>query len=127
MLSIGYVSDLDHFPNVEFQQIIAGVRRLRPACNKLATLSAANNIPRMQEVDKAVVQLVTDCGKKLTNTIRRPNKPFPKVPGGPPIQVRVSDMLLPPNAPPGASGVLQQLCRMQALGPQMLHQPMHPG
>jgi len=127
ILARGYLTDLHYFPVVEFQQIIASVRRLRPACDALATVLAVNDIPRMQEVDEAVVQLVKDCGKKLTNTIKRPNKPFPQVPGVPPAQVRVSDMLLPANAPPGASGVLQQLCRMQALGPQMLHQPVYLG
>jgi len=72
---------------------------LRPACDELATAPAANDIPRMQEVDEAVVQLVKNCGKKLTNTIKIPNKLFRQVPGVPPAQVRLLDMLLPPNAP----------------------------
>ena len=60
---------------------------MRPACDELATASAANDRPGMQEVDEAVVQLVKDCGKKLTNTINLKNKPFPQVPGVPPAQV----------------------------------------
>ena len=81
----------------------------------------------MQEVDEVVVQLVKDCGKRLTNTINLKNKLFPQVPGVPPAQMIVPNILLHANAPRGASGVLQQLYRMQALAPQMLPQPMHPG
>ena len=49
-----------------------------------------------------MVQPVKDCGKKLTNTINLKNKPFPQVPGVPPAQVIVPNILLPPNAPPGS-------------------------
>ena len=49
-----------------------------------------------------MVQLVKDCGKKLTNTINLKNKPFPQVPGVPPAQVIVPNILLPVNAPPGS-------------------------
>jgi len=69
MLAWGYQTDLHHFPDAEFLQIVACFRQLRPACNKLATACAANDIPGMQEMVKAVVQLVKDCVKKLTNTI----------------------------------------------------------
>jgi len=75
MLARGYQTDLHHFPDAEFLQIVAGFQQLRPACDELATASAANDIPRMEEVDEAVVQLVQDCGKKLTNTINLENKP----------------------------------------------------
>jgi len=73
-------------PDVEFLQIVAGLRQLRPAYDELATASAANNIPGMGEVEEAVVQLVKDCGKKLTNTINLKSKPFPQVPGS--LQLR---------------------------------------
>jgi len=63
MLARGYISDNWHFPDAEFQQIVAGMRRLKHACDELATASAANNIPTMQEIDVAVRELVTDCGK----------------------------------------------------------------
>ena len=102
MLVRGSQTDLHHFPDAEFLQIVTGFRQLRPACNKLATASAANDIPGMQAVDKAVVQLVKDCGKKLTNTINLKNKPFPQVPGVPPVQVIVTNILLPANAPPAS-------------------------
>jgi len=91
MLARGYQTDLYHFPDAEFLQIVAG--------DELATASAANDIPGMQEVDEAVVQLVKDCGKKLTNTINLKNKLFPQVPGVPPAQVIIPNILLPANAP----------------------------
>jgi len=75
MLARGYQTDLHHFLDAEFLQIVAGFRQLRPACDELASASAANDIPGMQKVDEAVVQLVKDCGKKLTNTINLKNKP----------------------------------------------------
>jgi len=62
MLARGYISDNWHFPDAEFQQIVAGMRRLKPACDELATASAANNMASMQEIDKAVLQLVKDSG-----------------------------------------------------------------
>jgi len=101
MLARGYQTDLHQFPGAEFRQIVAGFRQLRPACDELATASAANDIPGMQAVDVAVVQLVKDTGKKLTNTINLKNKLCPQVPGVPPAQVIVPNILLPANAPPG--------------------------
>jgi len=76
------------------------MRRLKPACDELATASAANNMASMQEIDEAVLQLVKDCGKKLANTIRTNNHVAPPGPGVPPAQVIVRPMLLPLNAPP---------------------------
>jgi len=58
MLARGYISDNWHFPGPEFQQIVEGMRRLKPPCDELATPSAANNMASMQEIDKAVLQLV---------------------------------------------------------------------
>jgi len=63
MLSRGYISDNWHFPDAEFQQIVADMRRLKPACDELATASAANNMASMQEIDEAVLQLFKDRGK----------------------------------------------------------------
>jgi len=95
MLARGYQTDLHHFPDAEFLQIVAGFRQLRPACDELATASAANDTSGMQEVAEAVVQLVKDCRKKLTNTINLKNKPFPQVPGVPQAQVIVPNILPP--------------------------------
>ena len=100
MLARGYQTDLHHFPEAEFLQIVAGFRPLKPTCDELATASAANDLSGMPEVDKAVVQLGKDCGKKLTNTINLKSKPFPQVPGVPPAQVIFPNILLPANAPP---------------------------
>ena len=102
MLARGYQTDLHQFPDAEFLQIVTSIRQLRPAGDELATASAAKDIPGMQEVDEAVVQLVKDCGKKLTNTTNLKNKPFPQLPGVPPAQVMVPNILLPANAPPGS-------------------------
>jgi len=99
MLPRAYISDNWHFPDVEFQQIVEGMRRLKPACDELATASAANNMASMQEIHEAVLQLVKDCGKKVANTIRTNNHVLPPGPGVPPAQVIVRPMLLPLNAP----------------------------
>jgi len=100
MLARGYISDNWHFPDGEFQQIVAGMRRLKPACDELTTASAANNNSSMQEIDEAVLQLVKDCGKKLTKTIETNNHVPPPCPGVPPAQVILNPILLPVNAPP---------------------------
>ena len=100
MLARGNISENWHFPDAEFQQIVEGMRRLKPACYERATASAANNMASMQEIDDAVLQLVKDCGKKLANTIRTNNHVPPPGPGVPPAQVIVRPMLLPINAPP---------------------------
>jgi len=102
MLARGYQTDLHHFPDTEFLQIVAGVWQLRPACDELATASAVNDLPGMKEVNEAVVQLVKDYGKKLTNTINLKNKPFPQMPGVPLAQVIVPNILHDANAPPGS-------------------------
>jgi len=100
MLARGYISDNWHFLDAECQQIVEGMRRLKPECDELATVLAANNIASMQEIDEAVLQLVNDCGKKLANTIRTNNYVPPPGPGFSPAQVIVRLMLLPLNAPP---------------------------
>jgi len=100
MLARGYISDNWHFPDAEFQQMVEGMRRLKPACVEYATVSASNNMATMLEIDEAVLQLVKDCGKKLANTIRTKNHVPPLGPGVPPAQVIVRPMLLPRNAPP---------------------------
>jgi len=84
MLARGYISDNCHFPDAKFQQMIAGMRRLKPACDELATASAANTIASMEEIDEAVLQLVKDCGKRLTKTMETNNHVPPPGPGVPP-------------------------------------------
>jgi len=38
----------------EFQQIVGGMRRLRPACDQLTTESAANNVAAMRVADEVI-------------------------------------------------------------------------
>jgi len=91
----------------EFQQILAGMKRLRPACHQLATESAANNVARMWEADKAILQLVNDCMSKLTTTMNKQlqvgakGQPAPAQgqPGLPTAQVIVPQLLLTLGAP----------------------------
>jgi len=73
---------------------------LKPACDELTTASAANNTASMEEIDKTVLQLVKDYGKRLTKTIGTNNYLSPPSPGVPAAQVIVNPILLPLNAPP---------------------------
>jgi len=98
MLAKWYITENSPFPHPEFQQIVEGMRRLKPACNELVIASAVNNMPSMQEIDEAFLQLVNDCGKKLAHIIKTTKK-VPPSPGVPPGQVIVNPVLLPLNAP----------------------------
>ena len=100
MLARGYISDNCHLPDAEFQQIVAGMRRLKTVCDEHTTASAANNMASMQEIDKAVLQLDKNCRKKLTKTIETNNDVPPPGLGVPPEQVILNPILLPLNAPP---------------------------
>jgi len=98
---------LANFASGELQQILAGMRRLRPACDQLATESAANNVARMWEAGEAIVQLVNDCISKLTTTMNKQLQVVAKgqpalalgQPGVPTAQVIVPPLLLPLGAP----------------------------
>jgi len=91
----------------EFQQIVAGMGRLRPPCNPLGPEAAANNLALMREADEAIVQVVKDCMSKLTTTMYKQlqvvakGQPAPAVgqPGVPTTQVIVPPLLLPLGAP----------------------------
>jgi len=88
------------FPDYHFQQIVAGMRTLRPACDSLVTAAAANIRAVMRQIDEAVVQLVTDCRVKLRTTVKN------HCTGLAPLsqngvfydQIMLSNRLLPPNA-----------------------------
>jgi len=82
----------------------------------------------MQEIDEAVLQLIKDCGKKLTKTIETNNHVPPPGPGLPPAQVILNPILLPLNAPPqcqwsfatavpNAGPVVQNAVQANAPGP----------
>jgi len=89
------------FPDHHFQQIVAGMRTLRRACDSLVTAAAANNRAIMRQIDDAVVQLVKDCGVKLRTTVK--NRSTGLAPLGQNgvfyNQIMLSDQLLSPNAP----------------------------
>jgi len=69
MLARGF-RNIRIFPDHHFQQIVAGIRAPRPACDSLVTAAAANNRACMRQIDEAVVQLVKDCGVKLRTTVK---------------------------------------------------------
>jgi len=89
-----------NYPDADFQPIFAGMRRLRPVCDQLATASAANNQQRMQDIDEVVVHIVKDCARKLFNTwMTHPQAPPQGQPGVPFAQVIVPGVLLSRNNP----------------------------
>src|SRR5437588_4301262 len=75
---------LSTLPDHDFQQIVGGMRRLRPICDSLVNASAANDVLRMQEIDEAVVQMVKDCGRKLRDSLAL-YPPAPHQPGVPAV------------------------------------------
>ena len=88
------------YPDADFQPIVAGMRRLRPACDELATASAAGDVARMRDIDEAVVHLVKDCVVKLFNTIKtRGPAAVQGQPGVPFAQIIVPGVLLSTNIP----------------------------
>jgi len=99
-LARGNLTDLHHLPDIEFQERVAGFRRLSPACDQLTRTSSANNFHCMQDADKAVVQLLNEYCMKWTNIIKRPDRRCPQVLGVPPAQLPVPDLLLSADAPP---------------------------
>ena len=100
MLARNY-ADIHKLPEAQFQQIVAGTRRLLFVCNALATVSAANNKHHMREINEKVIRIVMNFVKKLTITM------WKRVLGAPPppnagvlaAQVIVCGMILPQIAP----------------------------
>ena len=83
------------------------MRRLLPACDRLATASAANNVHNMQQSDEGIVQLVNNSIDKLITIMDRPAQKVANgqsvspigQPGVPSAQLNVSALLLLPGAP----------------------------
>jgi len=77
------------------------MRALCPACDTLVTAVAVNNRARMPQIHEAVVQLVKDCGVKLTTTVK--NRSTGLAPLGQHgifyDQIMLSNRLQPPNTP----------------------------
>jgi len=100
MLARSYISDNANFPDVEFHQIVAYLRRLKPVCDKLTTASAANTIASMQAIDAEVLQFGKDSGQMLTKTSGNNDNVPPPGSWVPTAQVIVNRILIPLNAPP---------------------------
>jgi len=100
---------LVNFAIGEFQQIVAGMRCMSPACDQLATESAANHVAlaRMRKAHVAIVPLVKNCMSKLTTNMNNQlqvvakGQPAPALGqrGVPTPQVIVPPLLLPLGAP----------------------------
>jgi len=83
------------------------MRRLRPACDQLATESAVNNVAHRREAHEAIIELVKDCMSRLITTMKKqvrvvakaPPAPALGQPGVPTAQVIVPPLLLPLGAP----------------------------
>jgi len=123
------------FPDNHFQEIVAGMSTLRPACDSLVTAVAANNRAVMHQIDEAVVQLVKDCAVKLRTTVTCSTGLAPLGQNGVFYdQIMLSDRLLPTNAPDQwgpATTVLNQGQVPQnvppAYPPQVHNVPAHQG
>ena len=100
------ITPLANFPIADFQEIIAGIRRLLPTCDQLATAPAANNVHNMQQADEGIVQLVNNCIEKLITILNRCTQKVANgqavapigQPGVHPAQLNISALLLPPSA-----------------------------
>lgn len=64
------------YPDANFQSIAKDMRRLRPASDQLATALAANNQARIQDNEEAVIPIVKDCARKLSNGVKAHGVPL---------------------------------------------------
>jgi len=55
------------FPDADFLPIDTGTMSLRTACNLIVPAGAANDIHRLEDIAKAVVELVKASCRKLNN------------------------------------------------------------
>ena len=128
-------TNLATFHDVDFHQIVQSMRRLGPACDILATASAVNNVIGMQKADDAVIQVVTDYGRKLIQSqdngaaaqLRGAQVPTVCGPMVPPGQVIIPNLLLPTNGPaqwgphlPVQVAVVQQSAQVAVVQQQAL-------
>ena len=86
------------FPGADFVPIYTGMRTLRPACDLIVSIVAANDLHRLEDIEEAVVELVKDSCRKLNDTNNKGKMVVPN-PAIPPGQVVVHASLLPPGAP----------------------------
>jgi len=85
-------------PDDNFLTICKGMRTLCPACDLIVSAVAANDMHRLEDIEKAVVELVKDSCRKLNDTNNKGEMVVPN-PAIPPGQVVVHASLLSPRAP----------------------------
>jgi len=98
---------LANFAMGEFQQIIPGMSRLRPARHLVTRSSGANNVARISGANEAIIQLVKGSMSRLATTMKEhldfvaKGQPAPALgqPGVPSAQVIVLRLLLPLASP----------------------------
>ena len=85
------------FADADFLPIFTSMRTLRPACDPFVSAVAANDMHCLEDLEEAVVDLVTDSWRKFNDTN---NKGKMVVPNHtiPPGQVIVHTSLLPPGS-----------------------------
>ena len=85
------------FPAADFLPICTGMRTLRPACDRIVSIVAANDMHRLEDIAEAGVELVKDSCQKLNDSNNK-GKMVVRNPAMPPGQVVVHELLLPPGA-----------------------------
>ena len=72
------------FPDANFLPICTGMRTLRPACDLIVSAVAANDMHRLEDIEKAVVELGQDSCQKLNDTNNKGKMvvPNPAIPPG---------------------------------------------
>ena len=85
------------FPDADFLPICTDMRTLRPACDRIVSAVAANDMHCLEDIEEAVVELVKDICRKLNDTNNKGKMVVPN-PAIPPGQVVVHASLLPPGA-----------------------------
>jgi len=86
------------FPDADFLPICTGMRTLRPACDRIVSAVAANDMHRLEDIEAAVVEQLKDCCRKLNETNNK-GKMVVANRAIPPGQVVVQASVLPPGAP----------------------------
>jgi len=85
------------FPDADLLPIYTGMRTLRPACGLIVYTVAANDMYRLEDIEKAVLELVKGSCRKLNDTNNKGKRVVPN-PAIPPGQVVVQASLVPPGA-----------------------------
>ena len=84
------------FPDADFLPIYTGIRTLRPACDIIVTAVATNHMHCLEDIEKAVMEMVKDSCRKWNDTNNKGKMVVPN-PAISPRQVVVHELLLPPG------------------------------